>query len=432
MAIKESTTAGKDISSAIDAYNGSVNPALVHLLRSWGGPLTFRKAKGAWLEDSEGHRYLDMVSGYGAATLGHCHPELTSALSDALSAELPFTYPHSISTVAGELAVRLCKLAGRKLAKVYFVNSGSEGVEAALKFAMAHTGRNKFLSFSQSFHGLTLGALSLIDGEFKRKFPSTALRARQVAFEDLDELEHHLKNEAIAGVVVEIVQGMAGARPWRADKLEELSTLCHRYGAVLIIDEVLTGIGRTGKWFAFQAAGEKFEPDVVVVSKGLTGGLVPVSAVLMTDEVHRSVYDSIDQANAHASTFEGNLLAMTVGLEVIRLIERDDLLNRVSELGSAFARRLRDLQKKKLGILDVRGSGLLIGFQIANSAFKDEALWGAAGCRRHMIQRGVLIHLAAQAPSYNYLTPPFILSNADTEFFFARLEESLRHGISGY
>ena len=410
-----------------DAYNTHVNPARVDLLQSWGGPLVFSKAKGAWLEDSEGHRYLDLVAGYGAATLGHGHPELISVLSDAMSAELPFNYPHSISTVAGELAAKLCKLAGRKLNKVHFGNSGAEGIEGALKFAMAHTGRSKFLSFSQGFHGLTLGALSLINAdEFKAKFPATALTAHQVAFEDLDELEHHLKNETIAGVVVEIVQGMAGARPWRADKLVELSTLCHHYGAVLIVDEVLTGIGRTGNWFAFQGAEEKFEPDIVVVAKGLTGGMVPVSAVLMTDEVYSSVYDSIGQAYAHASTFEANLLAMIVGLEVIRIIEREDLLSRVMDLASAFERRLRDLQENNLGILDVRVSGLLIGFHVADSAFKDEILWGAAGCRRHLIQKGVLIHLAAQAPSYNYLTPPFILSDADTDFFFTQLETSLR------
>src|SRR5947209_5907129 len=213
----------QDISRGIELYREAVNPARLEVLKLRGDPLAFTSARGTWLEDQEGRRFLDMVSGYGTATLGHRHPKLMSALRGAMESGLPFTYPVGVPTVAGELAGKLCELAGGNLRKVYFGNSGAEGIEAALKFAMARTGRGKFLSFSEAFHGLTLGALSLIGAkQFRSSFTSLGVRAEQVEFGDLDGLEHCLRQEPVAGVVVEPVQGMGGARPWDGDKLEEL------------------------------------------------------------------------------------------------------------------------------------------------------------------------------------------------------------------
>jgi acetylornithine/succinyldiaminopimelate/putrescine aminotransferase len=418
-----------DVTQGLRLYRETVNPARFELLRSAGGPLAFASAGGAWLEDHEGQRFLDMVAGYGAATLGHRHPEVTAALQCAISSGQPFNYPSSVPAAAGELAGKLCELAGRNLRKVYFGNSGAEGIEAALKFAMARTGRGKFLSFSEAFHGLTLGALSLVGAEhFKAPFSALGVEAERVEFGDLDRLEHCLKSEPVAGVVVELVQGMGGARCWQKEKLGELSALCRRHGAALILDEVLTGVGRTGKWFAFQHAGADFMPDIVVVSKGLTGGMVPVCAVMMTDEIYDAVFSGPGRAGVHASTFEGNLLAMVAGLTVIRVIEENNLLRRVSSLGETFRRSLIALKDGGTGITDVRVSGLLIGFRIDDELFKAETLWGAAGCRHHLLKRGVITSLAAQAPTYINLTPAFTLTDADAELFFTRLGESLLEG----
>jgi ornithine--oxo-acid transaminase len=415
--------------SGIEGYGKAVNPARLEILRLNDGPLAFSKAFGSWLEDPFGRRFLDLICGYGAATLGHRHPDVIAALQDALSITLPFTYPSSVSTAAGDLGSKLCELAGRSLSKVYFGNSGAEGIEAALKFAMARTGRTKFLSFSEAFHGLTLGALSLAGNEqFRKPFPALGVSARQVPFEDIDYLEHCLKTEPIAGVVVEPVQGMAGARRWKKEKLEELSSVCHRHGAVLILDEVLTGIGRTGNWFAFQDAGDEFAPDIVVVSKGLSAGVMPICAVLMTDDVYESVYSGAGRANIHASTFEGNLMAMAAGLTVIRIIERDHLLDRVRTLAERFEHYLTEIRKEEIGITDVRVFGLLIGFQVADDLFKDEPLWGAAGCRSHLLSRAVLTNLAAHAPTYINLTPAFTLSDSDLEWFFAQLRAVVLEG----
>jgi acetylornithine/succinyldiaminopimelate/putrescine aminotransferase len=422
----------EDAALSLELYRKAVNPARFEILRSAGGPLAFTSARGTWLEDPQGQRFLDMVAGYGAATLGHRHPEVVAALQSAISSGPPFNYPSSVPARAGELAGKLCDLAGRNLRKVYFGNSGAEGIEGALKFAMARTGRGKFLSFSEAFHGLTLGALSLIGaGHLKSPFSSLGVGAERVEFGDLDRLEHCLKGVPVAGVVVELVQGMGGARSWQREKLSELSALCRLHGAVLIIDEVLTGVGRTGKWFAFQHAGEDFAPDIVVASKGLTGGMIPMCAVLMTDEVYNAVFSGPGRAGIHASTFEGNLLAMAAGLTVIRVIEENDLLTRVSSLGDIFKQRLTAMQESGAGITDVRGSGLLLGLRVADGLFKDETLWGAAGCRQHLLKRNVITSLAAQSPRYINLTPAFTLTDADMELFFTRLEESLLEGRRG-
>lgn len=418
-----------DVARSLKLYREAVNPARFDILQAAGGSMAFTSARGAWLEDPQGHRFLDMVAGYGAATLGHRHPEVVAALQSAMSSGPPFNYPSSVPVAAGELAGKLCELAGRNLRKVYFGNSGAEGIEAALKFAMARTGRGKFLSFSEGFHGLTLGALSLVGAEhFKTPFSALGVNAERVEFGDLDRIEHCLKGEPVAGVVVELIQGMGGARPWQMEKLSELSTLCHRHGAALIIDEVLTGVGRTGKWFAFQHAGEDFAPDIVVASKGITGGMVPTCAVMMTDDVYDAVFSGPGRAGIHASTFEGNLLAMVAGLAVIHVIEENNLLGRVSSLGETFRRRLNALRDSDMGIADVRVSGLLIGFRVADELFGAETLWGAAGCRHHLLKNGVVTSLAAQAPSYVNLTPAFTLADADAELFFTRLGESLLEG----
>jgi len=418
-----------DVALSLKLYHEAVNPARFEVLRSAGGPLAFASARGTWLEDFNGQRFLDMVAGYGAATLGHRHPEVVAALQNAISSGLPFNYPSSVPALAGELAGKLCDLAGRNLRKVYFGNSGAEGIETALKFAMARTGRGKFLSFSEAFHGLTLGALSLVGAEhFKSPFSSLGVDAERIEFGDLARLEHCLKGVPVAGVILELVQGMGGARPWQMEKLTELSALCRRHGATLIIDEVLTGVGRTGKWFAFQHTGEDFAPDIVVASKGLTGGVIPMCAVMMTDEVYDSVFSGPGRAGIHASTFEGNLLAMKVGLTVIRVIEENDLLARITSLGNIFKQRLTAMRESGSGIKDVRGLGLLIGFRVAHELFKSETLWGAAGCQHHLLKRNVITSLAAQSPSYINLTPAFTLTDADMELFFTRLDESLLKG----
>ncbi|MFZ0548872.1 MAG: aspartate aminotransferase family protein [Candidatus Promineifilaceae bacterium] len=409
------------MSHSLTSYQTAVNPARIELLEAYGGPVDFVKADGSWVEDENGRRYLDFLCSYGTATLGHRHSAVMAALQEALTAQSPFTNPHNISRTAGVLAEKLCQLAGTNLSKVYFGNSGSEGVEAALKFAMAHTGRSKFLSFDKAFHGFTLGALSLTGSEgLKRPFPGLALQSHQIPFGDLGQVEQYLRQGDIAGVVLEPVQGMAGARAWESEKLLALAALCRQYGTAIILDEVLTGIGRTGKWFAFQHT-SGFEPDIVVVSKGLTGGAVPVCAALMTEDVYESVYRGIGRSEIHTSTLEAHLLGAAAGLAVIEVIEKNNLLERVAVLSQKFVDNLNQLKDTGAPITAVRASGLLVSFGVDDSFDRDKELWGAPGLRRRLLSDGVVTNVAAQAITNINLLPPFTLADAEMDLFFKRL-----------
>lgn len=412
--------ATEDRSGAVDAYRRAVHPARLEMLEAAGGPLVFERAEGSWVE-AGGRRFLDLGCGYGTATLGHHPPRVMAALHDALASAEPFTHPAGISPPAARLAGKLCTLAGAGLRKVYFGNSGTEGIEAALKLALAKTSRDAFVCFTEAFHGFSLGALSLCGAEaWRSPFPAPGVTALRAPFADVGAVDSWLGARPIAAVVVEVVQGMAGARAWPVERLREVADLCHRHGALLIVDEVLTGAGRTGKWFAFQHAG--IEPDVVVASKGLTGGAVPFSAVLMTDDVYWAVYGG--RPGIHSSTFEANLLAMTAGLSVIEAVEEEGLLQRVAELARTFERRLGELRDGGSGITGVRVNGLLIGVRVGKEVREGE-LWGAPALQQRLLDRDVLVKVAPQAPSWLQLTPPFTLSDAEVEFFCERLEAAL-------
>ncbi len=408
--------AKEDRTGAVEAYRRAVHPARLETLEGAGGPLVFERAEGAWVEAGD-RRFLDLVCGYGTATLGHHPPRVMAVLRDALASAEPFTHPVGVSPVAGRLADKLCALAGAGLTKVYFGNSGTEGIEAALKFALAKTGRDAFVHFSEAFHGFTLGALSLCGADaWRSPFPALGVTTLRTPFGDVAAVESWLAAQPVAGVVVEAVQGMAGARAWPVERLRELAELCRRHGALLIVDEVLTGAGRTGEWFAFQHAG--IEPDVVVASKGLTGGAVPLCAVLMTDDVYWAVYGG--RPGIHSSTFEGNLLAMTAGLSVIEVIEDEGLVGHVVELSQNFERRLGELCDRDVGITDVRVNGLLIGVRVGDQVREGE-LWGAPALQQRLLDRDVLVKVAPQAPSWLQLTPPFTLQDLEVDFFFERL-----------
>ena len=402
----------EDPDGAVETYRRSVHPARLELLEAAGGPRVFERAEGSWVE-AGGRRYLDLVCGYGTATLGHHPPRVMAALGDALASAEPFTHPAGVSPIAGRLAGKLCALAGAGLTKVYFGNSGAEGIEAALKLAMARTGRDAFVCFDEAFHGFTLGALSLCGAEsWRSPFPAQGVTALRTPFADVGAVESWLAARPVAAVVVEAVQGMAGARAWPAAGLRQVAEVCRRHGTLLVVDEVLTGAGRTGKWFAFQHAG--IAPDVVVVSKGLTGGAVPVCAVLMSEEVYWSAFGG--RPGIHSSTFEANLLAMTAGLAVLEAIEEEDLMARVAALSRDFERRLGELGPGA-GITDVRASGLLIGVRVSDEVREGE-LWGAPALQKRLLDRGVLVKVAPQAPSWLQLTPPFTMQDSEVDCFF--------------
>jgi ornithine--oxo-acid transaminase len=407
----------------IESYRAHVNPHRVQGFEALGWTEDFVAARGSFLIDASGRKVLDMSGCFGAVALGHHHPALDEALAEVLASGRPCTMPFGLPARVGALAERLCLLAGADLRKVYFGNSGAEGIEAAMKFAMIRTGRGSFVSFEGGYHGLTLGALGLMGGgPWQSPLPRLPFPGRLAPMGDLAAVERHLERGDIAAVVVEAVQGVGGGRAWSGDALHELGRLARRHGALLILDEVLTSLGRTGDWFAFQGVAPGLRPDIVVASKGLTGGVIPLCAVLMTDDVFEPTYGPPGCASIHGSTLSSNAMAITAGLCSLEIMTREGLLERAVRLGERLGAGLRRLQDEGLGVCDVRGRGLLVCVGIPGVEEPGDAL-GAFACCQALRERGVIATVAAHAPSYLKLTPPLTITEGEVDLFLGALRE---------
>jgi ornithine--oxo-acid transaminase len=318
------------------------------------------KCAGVELYAANGRRYIDFLSGYCVHNTGHNHPTIVSALQRELDLQGPAMLQSHVSELAGELAERLCDLAGGRLNKVFFCSSGSEGVEAAIKFARAHTGRSGLVYASGAFHGLTCGALSLMDDPFWRAgFGPLLADTEAVPFGDLAALEKALRSREIAAFIVEPVQSEAGICLPPAGYLEAAQAACRKHRTLFVLDEVQTGMFRTGRFLAAHHYG--LDPDVVILAKALSGGLVPSGAVLITDSVYDSVYSSLKRAIVHTSTFSENNLAMRAGLATLNVLESEHLGARATSMGEVLRQRLREALYAYEMVQEIRGIGLLNG-----------------------------------------------------------------------
>jgi ornithine--oxo-acid transaminase len=347
---------------ATASYAEHVNPQWVKLLDLLEMNVAYERCTGAELFTADGRRILDFLSGYCVHNTGHNHPAIIKALKDELDRSGPVMLQSNVAELAGDLAERLCKLAGGGLSKVFFASSGSEGVETAIKFARAHTGRVALLSCDGAFHGLTCGALSLMNGDYWRKgfgplLPDTAF----VPFGNLPALDKELSSRRYAAFFIEPIQAEGGIRVPGEHYLKQVQELCQRYGTLLVADEVQTGMFRTGPFLASHHFGIK--PDIVVLAKALSGGLVPVSAVLMSDEIHGSVFSSFKRSIVHASTFSENSLSMRAGLATLDVLERERLGDRANIIGIDLQHRLSEALDGYEMVKEVRGKGLLLGIE---------------------------------------------------------------------
>jgi len=342
------------------AYAEHVNPEWVRLLDLLGMNVRYRSCLGTELHADDGRVFLDFLSGYCVHNTGHNHPAIVDALKRELDQAGPAMLQSHVADTAGELAERLTERCGGQLSKAFFCSSGSEGIEAVIKFARATTGRNGIIYARGAFHGLTCGALSLMGSDFWRDgFGPMLPETHEVPFNDAAALAQVLKKERIAAVVLEPVQGEAGMVLPAPGYLAEVQELCHRHGALFVLDEVQTGLGRTGRFLAAQHYG--VSPDMIVLAKALSGGLVPVAAVLMTDKIYDAVYGSLRRAIIHTSTFSENGLAMRAGLATLDVLDREQLSERAKVLGGALRRRLRDALAPYEMVNEVRGLGLFNG-----------------------------------------------------------------------
>jgi ornithine--oxo-acid transaminase len=402
-----------------------VNHQVPRVLHAIGFDKIYDTAEGCYLTDSEGNRYLDMLAGFGVFALGRNHPLVRKALHDLLDTGLADMVQFDAPLLAGLFAERLLDKAPG-LDRVFFCNSGSESVEAALKFARAATGKSRIIYLDHAYHGLTAGALSVNGAAEFRKgfgplFPDTAIQLG-----DLEALRRELKKGDVAALLVEPIQGKGVHIP-PSGFLHAAQAELRSYGALLICDEVQTGVGRTGKFFAYEH--EDVQPDIVTVAKALSGGFVPIGATLATAAVFDKVYSSMDRVFVHASTFMGNAMAMTAGLATLSVVDDEGLVENAEKTGRLLLERLQGLTDRYELLADVRGRGLMVGIEFGRpKSLKLRTGWTMLQAARHglfaqmvvvpLFQRHrILTQVAGDHIDVVKLIPPLIASETEVELF---------------
>lgn len=323
-----------------------------------GWPITLVRGEGSRIWDTEGNEYLDFATGIGVASIGHGNPSLQQAVSDQAGLLMAAHNGYYSNDIRAQFLEKLISISPEGLERVFLCNSGTEAVEGAIKLARAHTGRTQIVAAMRSFHGRTLGSLSATWNKTLREpFEPLVPGFTHVPFGNKEVLAEAI-NEETAAIILEPVQGEGGVYPAPKGYLHEARRLCDEQGAMLILDEVQSGGGRTGKWFACEH--DDVLPDVLTVAKGLGGGL-PIGAVIMRGHVGF-------EKKQHGSTFGGNPLSCRAGLAVIQFIEENDLLGRVVDLGAFFLHSLAELAEEKPDtIREARGLGLMLALQLKHS-----------------------------------------------------------------
>ncbi|MEO1295621.1 MAG: aspartate aminotransferase family protein [Cyanobacteria bacterium J06636_16] len=340
-----------------------LNTQMVNVLRTIGFDRHYVRAEGPYLFDDRGDRYLDLLSGFGVFVLGRNHPTVVQVLQDVLQAKLPNLVQMDVSLLSGLLAERLQKLTPPGLDRIFFANSGTESVEAAIKFSRCATGRSKIVHCQGGYHGLTMGSLSATgDPHFRAEFGPFLPDFIEVPFGDLAALEEALARRDVAAFITEPIQGHGVWIP-EASYLPGAADLCRKYGSLFIADEVQTGLGRTGKWWAVEHFG--VEPDLLCMAKALSGGFVPVGAVACRQWVFDKVFSRMDKAVVHGSTFGKNNLAMAAGLATLEVLETENLLDRAATMGRQLVADLQPLVNQYECLKEVRGLGMMMALEFA-------------------------------------------------------------------
>jgi 4-aminobutyrate aminotransferase len=399
-------------------------------------PLVAKTGRGAMIEDVDGNTFLDFAAGIAVCATGHCHPEVVAAIQKQASELIhmsgtDFYYPNLV-----ELAEKLAAIApGKEPKRVYFGNSGAEAIEAAIKLVKYHTKRDKLIGFHGAFHGRTMGALSLtasrsiqrkgfgtlLSGVFHMPFPDTyrgtyGIRPESASADCLSYLENELFRrrvdpEEVAGIFIEPIQGEGGYLPAPADFLQGLQRICRKYGIMFVADEVQSGMGRTGKWWASDHAG--IEPDIICTAKGIASGM-PLSAIIARADVMNWV------PGAHASTFGGNPVCIAASIATLGLLERQYMAN-AARMGDYIMKRTADWREKHKIVGEVRGRGLMIGIEFVRDQKTKEK---ATDLRNKLVQmafhKGLLV--LGSGDTTLRLCPPLVIDEAQADFALDTLE----------
>jgi len=419
--------------SDVELWGRTINPRFSRVLRTIGFDRAWARAEGAYLWDADGEKYLDMLGGFGMFNVGRNNPRVRAALVEALELDLPGSVQLGASPLPPLLAEELLRRAPPRLERVLFTSAGTEAVEAALKLGRAATGRTRVLATERGFHGLTLGALSANGSpELTRRFEPLLPGFGLVQFGDLDALERELRSEDVALFLVEPVQGQGVHLP-PPGYLEGAQRLCRTYGTLFCVDEVQTGFGRTGKMFALEHW--NLEPDLVPVAKSLSGGYVPVGALLMSKAVHEAVFDSLEHAFSHGSTFAPNELAMAAGLATLHELDAQGLVARSAELGERLLELTRPLVERYDVVRDVRGLGLLWAIEFGEPTSGKRTYRIAERIQPGLFAQFVVVPLfkehriLSQVAGHNIPVlkgiPPLTVSEEDLDRFAEALDETI-------
>ncbi len=409
----------------------TINPQFVRVLRTIGFDRKWVRGEGAHIYDADGNSYLDLLGGFGMYNVGRNNRNVRAALIEALELDTPGMLAMGVTALPGLLANELLQRTPPRIERCLFTNSGTEANEAAIKLGRAATKRTRVISADHGFHGLTLGSLSANgNGEFTRRFQPLLPDFDQVPFGDLDALEQELRREDVAVFIVEPIQGKGINLP-PSGYLPGVQELCRRYGTLFCVDEVMTGFGRTGTMFAFEHWG--LEPDLVTVAKSLSGGYVPVGALLMARAVHEAVFDSMPHALSHGSTFAPNELAMVAGLAMLHELDEHDLVVRSARLGEKLLELTRPLADEFDVVKDVRGKGLMWAIEFEGDSRMYRMLDRAQrGLFAQLVvvplftEHRILTQVAGHDMAVVRILPPFVLTDDDLADFAGALRDTVK------
>ena len=420
---------------AMDLNQRYLNRQLGRVVRTLGFDREWVRGRGSHLIDREGDEYLDLLAGYGVFSLGRNHPDVKAQLMSVLEADAPSMPQLGVSTLAGVLAEELVRRAPASIDAVVLTSSGTESVEAALKLARAATGRQRLLYCERGFHGLSTGSLAVNgNDEFRDRFEPLLPDCHPVPFGDIDALERALAPGDVAAFIVEPVQGK-GVYTAPAGYLERAQELCHRTGALLIVDEVQTGLGRTGRFLALEHW--NVEPDMVTLSKALSGGYVPVGALLASRAVFDATFDSMERSVVHGSTFGGGDFAAAAALASLAVIERDGLVQQAAQLGELLLELTAPLAERFEIVREVRGLGLMWAIELGPPAGRaGRRLWEAIERRQPGLfaqtvtvplfrDHRILTQVAGHHMNVIKALPPLVIEESELRRFAAALEDVL-------
>lgn len=381
--------------------------------RAVEGAVVEWEGEGCFVRDIEGREFLDCLGGFGIFALGHRHPKVVGAIKVQLE-RLALHSQWMLNPVAAEAARRLAEITPGNLRKTFWCSTGTEAVEGALKLARLYTGRKKYVSTINSFHGKTMGSLSVTGRDLFRKPFEPLLETTFVPYGDTEALADAVDDKT-AAVILEPIQGEGGIRVPSDDYLPAARELCTRRGALLIFDEVQTGLGRTGKMFGCDHT--NVVPDIMCMGKALSGGVIPCAAFHSTDEIWKVFHPN---PFYHTSTFGANPMATTAAAATIQTLQEENLVENSAAMGRHFLAGLKRLHEQFPDLIrDVRGRGLLIGVEIVN-AERGESI------ASRMFDRDVLVAYTLNKPEVIRIEPPLIITRELIDLALGRFDDALK------